>query len=323
MESPKTASGDVQWSSLIDEFGLWLEHVRNCSSNTVTAYTADIALVLDGLSGLQDLTLEYLRDFLYQQKRHGMSASTMARRTAAIRQFCSWARKQGLIPTDPSLRLTVAQVGRTLPRVLREEETTQLLQAPHPLADSTAAGVDDGSSIGQRTGSRPKQAAVIARDYCIVELMYATGLRVSELTGLQLHDIDEHRRMLRVTGKGGKQRTVPFGEPAHHALQLWLEYRDTLANPDTTAVFVGNQGGRIDPRQVRRIVQRLASAAGIDALSPHALRHSVATDLLNHGADLRLVQLLLGHSSLSTTQIYTHVSEQHLLEVFQRAHPRA
>jgi integrase/recombinase XerC len=229
----------------------------------------------------------------------------MARRAAALRTFCAWAHGAGLAETDPGQLLASPKARRNLPPVLRTDEAAQLMTATEP---------PDPNS------------AVALRDRLVVELLYASGIRVSELVGLDVDDVDRRRRVLRVLGKGSKQRTVPYGQPADRALERWLTSgRPQLATTDSgAALLLGVRGGRLDQRAVRAIVhRRAAEVPGAPDLGPHGLRHTAATHLLEGGADLRAVQELLGHASLATTQIYTHVSVERLRATYQRAHPRA
>ncbi|WP_300917959.1 tyrosine recombinase XerC, partial [Corynebacterium stationis] len=219
--------------------------------------------------------------------------STLARRTASAKAFSTWAVKQGYLRTDEAAKLSSPKVPKHLPKVLDPKEAS--------------AAMDNAKSADELH---------LVRDTAMLELLYATGMRVSELTGIDLHDIDSSRQTIRVLGKGNKERIVPFGDAANTALNAWLARREELAK-DPDALFVGTRGKRIDQRQVRRVVE----AAG--EVSPHALRHSTATHLLEGGADLRVVQELLGHSSLQTTQVYTHVTSERLKKVFNQAHPRA
>jgi integrase/recombinase XerC len=227
----------------------------------------------------------------------------MARRSAALRTFCAWATANGFMPADPAQLLASPKTGRSLPAVLRADEAERLMDADPDAPD-----------------------AVVLRDRAIVELLYGAGLRVSELAGLDVDDLDRGRRLVRVLGKGSKQRTVPFGVPAARALDDWLGRGRTALAVDGSgpALFLGVRGRRIDPRTVRELVHRRAARVdGAPDIGPHALRHSAATHLLEGGADLRSVQEVLGHASLSTTQIYTHVSVERLRRSYQRAHPRA
>ncbi len=240
-----------------------------------------------------------------------MARSSLARKAAAARTFCAWAHRTGRLPTDPSARLAAPKAHRTLPAVLRADQATELLRTP------PNTGTDPVP---------PTEGAVLLRDQALLELLYASAVRVSELVGLDLDDVDRRLRVLRVIGKGDKERTVPFGQPADRALGAYLDAgRPALAvGGERHAVFLGLRGGRLDPRAVRSLVhRRLQAVDGAPDLGPHGLRHSAATHLLEGGADLRTVQEILGHASLGTTQIYTHVSAERLRAVFHQAHPRA
>jgi len=289
-----------------DDFLRHLALELNRSPHTVRAYAGD----LDGLLGhaaargtarLEDLDLATLRSWLAAQQRAGVSRATLARRGATARTFTAWAHRAGRLPRDPGVLLATPKARRTLPEVLRPDEAVRLVEV---------AGDD----------------VVDLRDRVVLELLYATGIRVGELCGLDVDDVDPGRRVVRVLGKGGKERAVPYGAPAQRALDGWLEQgRPRWATPRSGAALVlGARGGRVDPRTVRAVVhRRLAAVPGAPDLGPHGLRHSAATHLLEGGADLRSVQELLGHATLATTQIYTHVSIERLRTSYERAHPRA
>ncbi|OHR19451.1 tyrosine recombinase XerC [Corynebacterium sp. HMSC034A01] len=292
--------GQVQ--AAVEDFAEYAELVLGRSPNTVKGYVAD----LKGLKGYADtfdaFTLDALRRWLADAMSAGKSRATLARRTAAARAFSTWAYRQGYITTDAAARLKAPKVNRPLPTVVKGERAGELVEA------------------GTADDAHP---AEYLRDRAMLELLYATGIRVGELTGLNLGDVDLARGLAHVTGKGNKQRVVPFGDEAAAAVSEWLEFgREELAG-DTPAMFVGSRGGRIDQRQVRRIVERAGQRAGVEDVSPHTLRHTTATHMLEGGADLRVVQEMLGHTSLQTTQIYTHVSAQRLKRVYDQAHPRA
>lgn len=229
----------------------------------------------------------------------------MARRATAARVFTAWAQRTGRISTDPGALLASPRPHKSLPGVLGQADTRAVL-------DAAAVAADDGSPIG-------------LRDLAIMELLYATGIRVGELCALDIDDIDTSRRVVRVFGKGRKERSVPYGVPASDALRRWLdEARPQLARQGSgPAVFLGARGGRIDQRAVRRLVHERIGVVDAPDLSPHGLRHTAATHLLEGGADLRSVQELLGHASLATTQIYTHISTDRLRRAYEQAHPRA
>jgi integrase/recombinase XerC len=300
----------AELAAAADAFERHLALERNRSPHTVRAYLGDVVGLLDHLARLggrrvADVDLAVLRGWLGIQRSRGAARSTMARRSAALRTFCAWARTAGLTEDDPGQLLASPKTRRNLPPVLRADEAEQLMAVP---AD----------------GDLPQ--AVRLRDRLVVELLYASGIRVSELVGLDIDDVDRRRRVLRVLGKGSKQRTVPYGQPADRALAEWLSAgRPELATPASgPALILGVRGGRIDQRTVRTIVHRRAAAVpGAPDLGPHGLRHTAATHLLDGGADLRTVQELLGHASLATTQIYTHVSVERLRTAYRQAHPRA
>lgn len=298
--------------AILEEFDEYLALQRGRSEHTRRAYLGDLRSLLDFLaqrapgSGLGSLTLPVLRSWLAAQASTGTARATLARRTSAVKTFTAWAVRQGLMSEDPATRLQVPKARRTLPAVLRQDQAGDAM-------DAAKSGAQQGDPLA-------------LRDRLIVEMLYATGIRVSELCGLDIDDVDTSRKLLRVLGKGNKQRTVPFGEPAHAALTVWLsDGRPSLATAASgAALLLGARGGRLGPRQARTVVhQTMAAVSGAPDIGPHGLRHSAATHLLEGGADLRVVQELLGHSSLATTQLYTHVSVARLRAVHDQAHPRA
>jgi len=304
-----------RFSVLVDEYERYLRLERGRSPHTVRAYIGDVVSLLStlskqGVTAISDVDLGALRGWLAAQRDAGVARNTMARRAAAARTFTAWAHGAGLLQTDPGQLLASPRPHRTLPPVLAADEARALMTA-EPV----------------RQEGDPRLAESIAsRDRLVVELLYATGIRVGELTGLDLDDVDRRRRVLRVLGKGAKERTVPYGLPADDALEAWLSAgRPALAvERSGTALLLGVRGGRLDQRAARAIVhERLRAVPGATDIGPHGLRHSAATHLLDGGADLRAVQELLGHASLATTQIYTHISVERLRETFTRAHPRA
>lgn len=297
--------------AILEEFDEYLALERGRSEHTRRAYLGDLRSLFvflgdRGHSGVDGLSLPLLRSWLAQQAGAGAARSTLARRTSAVKTFTAWAARRGLLASDPGARLVLPKTRRTLPAVLRHDQADQAM---------TAA----------KTGAQQNDPLAL-RDRLIAELLYATAVRVSELCGLDIDDVDASRRMLRVLGKGNKQRTVPFGEPAAEALQVWLARgRPALVTAESgPALLLGARGGRLDPRQARTVVhQTVAAVGGAPAMGPHGLRHTAATHLLEGGADLRVVQELLGHSSLATTQLYTHVTVARLRAVHDQAHPRA
>lgn len=294
-----------------ERFVAHLRSVRGLSPHTVRAYRGDISALLRYLVGagcddVAKLNLTLLRGWLSAQRRHGCSRSTLARRAAAVRAFTTWATKAGLLSSDSGSRLVAPRPHRALPAVLHPAEVAAALRA----AERGAAEDDP----------------VALRDHAVVELLYATGIRVAELCGLDLGDVDENRRLVRVLGKGAKERAVPYGAPAERALLRWLaDGRSSLVHPiSPAALFLGARGGRLDQRIVRAVVhETVAAVPGAADIGPHGLRHSAATHLLEGGADLRTVQELLGHATLATTQLYTHVTVERLKAIHDRSHPRS
>ncbi len=283
---------------------------KNRSEHTVRAYVTDLRgldrhLAQLGTTAIGDVLLADLRSWLAVQDRSGAARTTIARRAASARSFFRWARRTGLIEIDPALRLVSPTRDKHLPTVLRQREADDLLSLAGIAADD----------------SDP----VRVRDHAMLELLYASGIRVGELVGLDIDDIDVGARLVRVIGKGDRERSVPFGVPAADAVRRWLAVRSGVSKPGSgTALFLGRRGGRVDQRTVRTSLSALLShAPDTPTVGPHGLRHSAATHLLEGGADLRMVQELLGHASLSTTQLYTHVSVERLRSSFTQAHPRA
>ena len=288
-----------------------LRSERDLAAHTVRAYIGDVRGMLEhaaalGHGDLRTLDLRSLRSWLAKQQTLGKARSTMARRATAIRVFTAWAHRTGRADTDPGASLGTPKAHKPLPPALNAAEARGLLEA-------AALHADDGSAVG-------------VRDVAILELLYATGIRVGELCGLDVDDVDRGRRVVRVLGKGRKERTVPYGVPADRAVGRWLATgRPALFAPGAgAAMFLGARGGRIDQRAVRTLVHaRLAEVPEAPDMGPHGLRHTAATHLLEGGADLRTVQEMLGHASLSTTQIYTHVTTDRLRQAYRLAHPRA
>jgi integrase/recombinase XerC len=305
------ATGLAHGPELLPAFSRYLVDERGRSVHTVRAYLGDVRSLLDfaaerGVDRLADLDLLVLRAWLAALTAGGRSRSTVGRRASAARTFCGWAARTGRIPSDPSLRLGSPKRDRLLPGVLGQQQARELL-------DVALVSADDDDPVH-------------LRDHAALELLYGSALRVSELVGLDVDDVDGERRVLRVVGKGDKERVVPYGLPAERAVQTWLARgRPRLAGAASgSALLLGRRGGRVGQRQVREAVHRLvAHVADAGDVSPHGLRHSAATHLLEGGADLRAVQELLGHATLATTQIYTHVSVERLKATYEQAHPRA
>lgn len=300
----------MRLSTAVDRFAAHLAEERAFSEHTVTSYSSDLAQLAEfaesrGVHDAADLDLELLRDWLWYGSQRGLAKTTLARRTAATRSFTSWLTRSGIAGTDAATRLKAPKADHHLPRVLSRAQMDGILS-------SLAVRADTGDPIA-------------VRDLAIVELLYASALRVSEVTGLDLTDLDLGRLTVRVLGKGAKERVVPFGIPAQRALSAWLECgRNELLTAPTNAVFLGSRGGRLGNRTVYALVSGLlGDLPGSGPAGPHTLRHTAATHLLDGGADLRSVQELLGHASLGTTQLYTHVSAERLTESYRMAHPRA
>ncbi|WP_163511949.1 tyrosine recombinase XerC [Fodinicola acaciae] len=291
----------------VDRFERYLAAERARSEHTVRAYVTDIVSMLDhanrlGITSPDGLELQHLRSWLARLRSGGAAQTSIGRRAAAARVFTAWAHRTGVMPSDAGALLGSPRARRDLPAVLRRDQAAEVVQTVEP------------------------DVPVAIRDRAILELLYATGIRVGELCGLDLPSVDAGRRLVRVFGKGGKERTVPYGVPAERALQAYLERsRPELRIPESgAALFLGARGRRISAGTVRRVVHAAArSVDGSPDIGPHGLRHSAATHLLEGGADLRTVQELLGHASLATTQIYTHVTADRLRAAYRQAHPRA
>jgi site-specific recombinase XerD len=339
---------------------------RGLSQHTVRAYLGDVTALLQHVSRaggteLGQLDIQVLRSWLAAQHAAGQAKASVARRAAAARAFTAFAHAGGELSDDAGRLLGTPRTGRHLPQVLGREQMSAVLAAPaapaapvgpmDPQYEGDPGGPPGSAPSDDGAGLMPRERAVARRDQAIMELLYATGIRVSELCGLDVGDLDEERRTIRVMGKGGKERIVPVGIPAVRAVRAWLAGgRAVLASggaggtrrgptlteqaaaqyqggrPPGTPLFLGARGRRLDPRTARRVVhQRIAAASAVRVpdIGPHGLRHTAATHLLEGGADLRSVQEMLGHASLATTQIYTHVSVERLLAAFRQAHPRA
>jgi integrase/recombinase XerC len=294
----------------VNEFADFLQAARGYSANTVRAYETDVLdlagfLEQRGVGEVTQVELDHLREWLFEADKNGLTKSTLARKSAAIRSFASWLKKQNLIEVDFAQRLKSPKSSRALPKVLSPETLAEIFGTL-----SQNASRDNSSGL---------------RDLLAIEILYATGCRVSELVGLNLEDVDYGRNILRVTGKGSKQRMVPFGAPAREALDAWIAHGRSqfLSEKSGQALLINSRGQRLGVRQVYALMASLTDGTPTGSTGPHALRHSAATHMLDGGADLRAVQELLGHASLGTTQIYTHVSVERLRDGYQKAHPRA
>lgn len=310
----------ISIAAMLEAYRRELGMRRSLSSNTVAAYLSDVTSLLHFLAmhagkhpqdvekmsagelGIDRLTSSDLRAWLSAQQALGAARSSLARRAAAIRAFTAWAHDAGILDHDPGGALGSPRIDNRLPRVLSESQASRLLDYARDVAED---------------GHRSK-----IRNWAACELLYGCGLRISEMTGLNLVDVEDPS-VVRVFGKGSKERLVPMGGPARQALEAYLAVRPQFLVAPTDALMLGDRGGRLDPRTFRGILKRLAAGAGVNAISPHDLRHSAATHMLDGGSDLRTVQEYLGHASLGTTQRYTHVSTDRLRRAFGQAHPRA
>jgi integrase/recombinase XerC len=298
---------------LIHRFLEHLQGERRYSPETLRAYESDLVTFHDFLArdflGKEpeavrpgDVDALAVRSFLAALTRKGLGKRSQGRALSAVRSLFRFACREGILPANPAQGVKTPKVPKTLPRHLRPGEVESLIEAP--------------------SGEEP----LARRDRAILELLYAAGLRVSELVGLDWPDVDLSSRVLRVMGKGSKERMVPFGRPAAEALRSWLTAWESVRDPLDTGepVFLNHAGTRLTDRSVRRVIDRWVDAAAVaKGVHPHTLRHTFATHLLENGADLRAIQELLGHSSLSTTQKYTHLEVERLLTVYRDAHPRA
>ncbi len=321
-----------EMAAALTAFERHLRAERSLSPHTVRAYVGDAGSLLEhahraGVQGPGGLDATHLRGWLASQHASGAARTTLARRGAAARAFTAFAHRSGWLAADPGPRLATLKARRTLPHVLRQDEMRAVLDTAARRAEAAGSGQAAAGSGQAAAGSdQAAEQAVALRDVAVLELLYATGIRVSELCGLTPDNFDHGRRTVRVVGKGDKERTVPVGVPALRAVTRWLEAgRPVLARPGSgPALFLGVRGGRLDPRTARRITrERLRDGGAARPTGPHGLRHSAATHLLEGGADLRSVQEILGHSSPATTQIYTHVSIERLKSSYRQAHPRA
>jgi integrase/recombinase XerC len=334
--SAASSAVPAAWAADVDAFHRYLGAERDYSEHTLRAYLGDVRSLIGfavarGAESPDELDLPLLRAWLGSLATAGQSRSTLARRGASARAFTSWRHRTDRAPVDVGARLQTPRRGRPLPAVLRADQAQDLMSAasappraaaPRDPPGSSGAGPPPDAGTEDDAPGR----ALRLRDAAMLEVLYATGMRVGELCGLDVDDLDAEHRLLRVTGKGRKERVVPFGVPARDALNQWIrDGRPTLAAAGSgRALFLGRRGGRVGQRQVRQVVyDLLAEIEDAPRIGPHGLRHSAATHLLDGGADLRSVQELLGHATLSTTQIYTHVSVDRLRDGYRQAHPRA
>lgn len=294
----------VAIAAWIEEFIQYLRAERGLSAHTCSNYSRQLTQLFADcdVEEPQQLTQHRIKRGLMVARQRGLSARSSATRLSALRTFCKYLRDKGAIEHDPCAGVSAPKQGKPLPKHLSVDDAQQLL--------------DTASLVEQNP-------AIVCRDEAMFELMYGCGLRLAELTSLQLEDIQPDAT-LRVTGKGSKQRILPIGEKALKALHAWLTIRNSFAASADTALFISKQNRRISNRQVANRLKQMAITRGLDSsVSPHKLRHSFATHVLESSGDLRAVQELLGHANLSTTQVYTHLDFQHLASVYDKAHPRA
>jgi integrase/recombinase XerC len=297
-------------AAAVDAYLRALEAERDLSAHTIAAYRSDLAQFVEWTSrrhvaSLGEIDRKVARRFVAYLAERKLARRTIARKASALRSLLTWAARRGVIPASPAAEISAPKLQRTLPRLLKVSEAIRLCELP------------------------PDDDPVGLRDRALLELLYGSGLRVSELCGLDLDELDLATGTVRVLGKGRKERLVPLSEPAVHAIRTYLaDARARLLErskvpPEPQAVFLNARGARMSPRSVRAMTEKYLRGEGGRPVSPHVLRHSFATHLLDGGADLRSVQELLGHESLATTQIYTHVSTERLRAVYERSHPRA
>ncbi|WP_018143813.1 tyrosine recombinase XerC [Alloscardovia criceti] len=314
-------SMSAQMKESVEAYREYLESNKGLRSLTVKSYISDTArtlhlMYLRGIRTLDAITIDELRSWIAHERHMGMAPASMARKIVSIRGFFAFAHEHGYASQNPAARLVTPKQASRLPEILNKKQAQAIVETQ------------------TQQESQEGNGAVALRDNAIMELLYATGIRVAELVSLDCNDVMMSERLLKVTGKGNKQRMVPFGLPAAHALEIWMEQgRAQLlhhagvhiedGDEGSAALFLGVQGHRMNQRQVRDLVHQRAQAAGVPDVAPHALRHSAATHMLDGGADLREVQELLGHASLSTTQRYTHVSMEKLKQSYKQAFPRA
>ncbi|MES5088288.1 tyrosine recombinase XerC [Gardnerella sp. Marseille-Q9181] len=326
-----TVAGDLS-----DRYIDYLRSNKGLGSRTLRAYRVDVLQCLEwcgvnDFSDLNSVSTSVLRQWMYWlNKNH--ARSSLARKVVAVRGFFAWTTHVGLISANPAQILNTPKIANELPTVLDEAQAEKLLDCAEDRSEDYAVDKSPATEHQENTPLKSQiktkqEYAIALRNAAILELLYATGMRVGELTGLNVQDMDFENHTVKVTGKGNKQRVVPFGVPAAKACKKWLDCgRNALQEKSAAssqALFLGVRAKRIDQRVVRDIVHAAAAAANVPDVAPHALRHSAATHMLNGGADLREVQELLGHSSLNTTQRYTHVSIQALKQRYSQAFPRA
>ena len=331
----------------IGKFLQYLQSVRNSSPHTILNYGNDLGQFIAYLSppgeqppALPKITHLIIREFVGHLHERGLQKSSIARKLAALRSFFKYCVREGMIKENPARLVPTPKLPKRIPSVLSAEEMNGFLNELAGAGPAAAGGRLPAKKTGggAAQGSKPagSEGLLLPRDRALLELLYAAGLRVSELTGLNLEDMEQNERMLRVRGKGNKERIVPYGRKAQEALEKYWPLREQLllqsygsrgmrrAAPRTDAVFLNYAGSRLTQRSVGRIVKKYVKLVNINwDLHPHSLRHAFATHLLADGADLRAIQELLGHQSLSTTQKYTHASIRQLMEIYDKSHPHA
>jgi integrase/recombinase XerC len=335
----------------VDKYLQYMSSVKNSSPHTILNYGKDLSQFLDYLSPpgapapkLTDITHTFIREFVGHLHEQGLEKSSIARKLAALRSFFKFCVREGLLKENPARLVPTPKLPKRIPSVLSAEEMNGFLNRLAAMGAPAAGGPEPArkrrrAAAGTESASREsveEDGLFLRRDRALLELLYAAGLRVSELTGLNLVDIDQKERMLRVRGKGNKERIVPYGSKAQEALDDYWRLREELllqksaarggrrGLPHVQAVFLNYAGRRLTQRSVRRIVKKYVRLVNINwDLHPHSLRHAFATHLLADGADLRAIQELLGHQSLSTTQKYTHASIRQLMEIYDKSHPHA
>ena len=305
----------------VDAFLVWMEVQKGASPATLKAYGSDLAQLAEFLRGQdadlgkpETVTKRHIQAYLAWLFRLGDAKSSMARKLAAARSYFRFQQRSKSVTENVAAQVRNPRQEKRHPRALNVDETFALLDTAQK----------PGQTQGQPAADSAEAERMLCRDLALAELLYGSGLRISEALGLDIDDVQLSSRVLRVMGKGSRQRLAPLSDTSCDSLKSWLDERPLMAQPDEPALFVGARGSRLNRREAARIVERLCRRAGLDfTVSPHSLRHSFATHLLTAGADLRSVQELLGHSRLTTTQRYTQVSLEHLMEAYDKAHPKA
>ncbi|WP_300610946.1 tyrosine recombinase XerC [Corynebacterium sp.] len=315
---------------LIEDYVDYLRYNLGRSENTIRAYQRDLTDALEGLRDIEFFTLDHARDVLGYAADDGASRSRLSRLASCMKGFGKFLAQREVLPANPVSALRLPKGEKTLPRVLRSDQARTLLDGlkREALAPPASQQGDDASTATGPAGEKQQRHATArrVRDWFIAELLFGTGIRVGEAEAIDVEDFDRANRLLRVTGKGNKTRVVPYGGVIDEALTHWLTHRGELAQPGNPALLVGVRGGRLNQREIRRVIDqaiRRHPELAVGHMSPHGFRHSAATAVLEGGADLRVVQELLGHASMNTTQIYTHVGAERLKAAYRQAHPRS